>query len=75
MFKVRSLESLRFRAVYVDVMYYIINARRMRTRVTVLSLCVCVLPVCWLHIKSIQHVQHGNRLFARFIRFSTHRFV
>ena len=29
----------------------IFNARRMRTRVTVLSLCV--LPICWLHINSI----------------------
>ena len=30
----------------------IINARRMRTMVTVLSVCVLA-PVCWLHIKSI----------------------
>ena len=43
----------------------IINARRMRTMVTVLSVCVLA-PVCWLHIKSIQHIQRSNRLFARF---------
>ena len=37
----------------------------MRTRITVLSLCVFVLPVCWLHIKSIQHA-----LFSMAIGFS-----
>ena len=36
---------------------------------------MCVLPICLLYIKSMQHVRHGNRLFTKFIRYSTHRFV
>ena len=56
----------------------IFNARRMRTRVTVLSLCVCVC-VCYQFAGSISSLYNtfsmAIRLFARFIRFSTHRFV
>ena len=54
---------------------YLINARRMRTRVTVLTLCVCLCGVCWRHKTVIQHGEHENKLFAKFTTFSTHVFL
>ena len=56
-----------------------INARRMRTRVKVLSLSVCrsvcVLPNYWLHKRFIQLTEHTNRFHANIRRFSTKGFL
>ena len=52
-----------------------INARRMRTRVTVLTLCVCLSGVFWRHKTVIQHGEHENKLFANLTTFSTHGFL
>ena len=53
----------------------IFNAQRMRTRVTVLTLCVCLSGVCWCHKTVIQHGEHKNKLFAKFTTFSIHGFL
>ena len=53
----------------------IINARRMRTRVTVLCLSVCVLPIYWLHQRFIQLTEHTNQFRTNIQRFSTKGFL
>ena len=42
----------------------IINARRMRARVTVLSLCVCVSPVYKALRRAVLQFEHNCRLYA-----------
>ena len=37
-------------------------------------LCVCVSAIFWLHETFMQHFEHGNRLYAKRKRFSTHKF-
>ena len=49
----------------------IVNARRMRTSVTVVCLSVCVLPVYWLHIRFMLENEHTSQLHADLLRFST----
>ena len=59
--------------------YFIFNARRMRTRVTVLTLCVfvcvCLFQVCCLQMEVIQQSGPISLFFVSFSRFSTHGFV
>ena len=47
---------------------------RARGVITVLSPCVCVCMCVPRYETFIRHFEHGNRLFAKFKKFSTHRF-
>jgi ankyrin repeat protein len=53
---------------------YLINARRMRTRVTVVSLSVCLLPLYCLHKTFIQQNERTSQFCAELQRFSTKGF-
>ena len=51
-----------------------INARHMRTSVTVVSLSVCPLPVYCLLLTFMQQNEHTCRFFAEYRRFPTNGF-
>ena len=61
-----------------SVIYQVVNAQRMHTRVTVISLCVCVCvgvsTVYQLLTRFVLYTKHISRLYATLQRFSTYRF-